>query len=241
METIKIIQIVSVLISLVAPVFFYIIIREGIKISNFETKLKLKFNGLLFFGVSFWVLTVFLLTLNNFFSYNVGESFPKFLFGLLVPVSVVILLFSRKNFRTILNNISFRYLALGQTWRILGAIFFLVATSGIGPKEFISSGIGDVTTGVIAILSVWSLSKGFSWSKISMFGLIAFGVIDLLTVLFILLNKYPIWSNAIPSTVSAGSFPMMLIIGIAAPIALLLHVFMLRKLILEERSKLIPN
>jgi len=241
METIKIIQIVSVLISLIAPTFFYVNIREGIKNSNFETKLKLKFNRLLFIGVSFWVLAVFLLTLNNFFSYNEGESFPKFLLGLLVPVSVVLILFSNKNFRTILDNISFRYLALGQTWRVLGAIFFLVAISGIGPKEFIGSGIGDITTGAIAILTVWSLSKGFGWSKISMFGLVAFGVVDLLIVLFILLTKYPIWSSAIPSTASAGSFPMMLIIGIAAPMALLLHVFMLRKLILEEKPKLISN
>lgn len=236
MKTVIIIQIVSVIISLIAPIFLYRSFKEGIDKSNIECSQKLKSNGILFGSLSIWVLLVYIFTLNDVFAYSHDELFPKFLFGLLIPVIITLLQFRNKRFRTILNNMSYKSLAVGQLWRVLGAIFFLVATSGIGPKEFISSGVGDVTTGLIALLTVWALTKGFKWSKMSMWALIAFGVTDLLIVLFVLLTKYPIWYDAMPSTAIAGSFPMMLIIGIAAPMALLLHIFMLRKLILENKA-----
>jgi len=236
MKTETIIQIISVLISLIAPIFFYRILNEGIKKSNISSSLKLKSNGFLFISLSFWVSLVFYMTLNEVFAYNPNEQFPKFLIGLFTPVTIVLLLFSNSTFRTVLDNTSYKNLAEGQLWRILGAVFFLVAISGIGPKEFISSGIGDVTTALIAEITVWSLIKRVKWSKLSMWALIAFGVTDLLVVLFILITKYPIWNETVPTTAMAGSFPMMLIIGIAAPIALLQHVFMIRKLILGHRT-----
>lgn len=241
MEVIKIIQLVSVLISLIAPVFFFNIIRLGIVNSNFETKQKSKFNALTFAGISLWVGIVYVLTLNDVFAFNTDEAFPKFLLGLFIPVTLFALFFLNKNFRVVVDNISLKFLAIGQIWRVLGAIFFLVATSGIGPKEFIGSGFGDVATGAMAILSVWAINKRAKWSKTSLWGLVAFGTLDLLIVLFILLTNYPLWSDAIPSTASAGSFPMMLIIGIAAPMALLLHVLMLRKLVLSKKIKTISN
>ena len=177
------------------------------------------------------------MTLNHVFAYSIEDRFPKFLIGLLIPVAITLTLMGNRNFRIVLDNIPNKYLAGGQLWRILGAIFFLVATSGIGPKEFIGSGIGDVTTGLIAVVAVWSIAKGTNWSKTAMWSLLAIGIIDLLIVLFILLTKYPIWSDVVPSTAIAGSFPMMLIIGIAAPIALMLHLFMLRNLILKNKSR----
>lgn len=236
MEAIKTIQIVSVLISLVAPVFFYMILQQGIKKSNFDARLKLKFNGTVFLSTTLWVAVIYFLTVNNAFAYNSEDSFPKFLIGLFVPVVVTLLLLLNNNFKTILDNVSFKYLAAGQLWRVLGAIFFLVAISGIGPREFIGSGIGDVITGLLAIVTVWAITRNLKWSKMAMWSLLVFGVTDLLVVLYILLTNYPIWSDVLPSTAMAGSFPMMLIIGIAAPMALLQHIFMLRKLIIRNKA-----
>jgi hypothetical protein len=236
MNALLFVQIVSVLISLIAPIFFFSVIEKGIRNARIDVNLKLKYNWILFAGISIWVFLIFLLTVNQIFAYQTGDVFPKFLIGLFIPVLIFVSLLGNRNFRMILDHISFEYLAASQIWRVLGSIFFVVALSGLGPIEFISSGFGDLLTGIIAILTVRAFSKGSKWSNSLMWSLLILGVVDLLVVLYILLSHYPIWSTASPSTALAGSFPMMLIIGIAAPFALLLHVSALRKLVLGYKA-----
>ncbi|WP_242131490.1 hypothetical protein [Aestuariivivens marinum] len=230
----ELIKIISIVISLLAAAVFTLTIWNGIKKSNLDIALRTSYKKLLLISIGFWVVTIYILTLTETFAYNLEDAFPKFLIGLFVPVVGVLLLFKSSDFRTILNAMSFKDLALGQTWRVLGSIFFLVAIWGIGPKAFMASGYGDAATGIIAILTLVSLLRSSKWSKPGLWLLTVVGTTDLLMVLFILLSHYPIWFDSIPNTAMAGSFPMMLIIGIAAPIALLLHIFTLRKLVLKK-------
>lgn len=231
METHTIIKTVSILISIVAPLLCYIIFKTGIIKSDFPPESKAKFNRILISSLIIWVSGIYALTLYGSFEYDQYEIIPKFVYGLLLPVVLALTLFASSTFRKLLDNISYKLLAFGQVWRILGAIFFLIAISGLGPYEFINSGVGDVLTGLTAILALIAISRAYPWRKGAMWTLVALGMTDLLIVLFILLSRYPIWSDKLPSTAMAGSFPMMLIIGIAAPMALLLHIFMLRKLL----------
>ena len=231
METLTIIKTVSILISIIAPVLCYIIFKAGIEKSDFTPETKVKLKNLLITSLIIWVSTIYTLTLAGSFEHDNFEIFPKFLYGLLLPVVLVLSLFASSTFRTVLDHLSYKLLSLGQVWRILGAIFFLIAISGIGPYEFVNSGIGDVLTGLTAIQALIGINRAYTWRKGAMWALVALGMTDLLIVLFILLTRYPIWSDELPSTAMAGAFPMMLIIGIAAPMALLLHIFMLRKLL----------
>jgi hypothetical protein len=58
---------------------------------------------------------------------------------------------------------------------------------------------------------------------------------DLLNVSRILLTYYPSWFDGTPSTAGAGEFPLILVVAVVAPIALLLHIYSIRGLILAEK------
>lgn len=232
------ITIISVLISLLAAGLFSYILWNGINASNLENTIKIFYRKTLLVGVSLWVALVYILTLSDTFAYRADEGFPKFLIGLFVPVTLVLLLFRSRNFRAILNVVSYKDLALGQLWRLLGAVFFLVAIWGIGPKAFLASGYGDVITGIIALIAVISFKNYIKGTKEYLWMLTLVGTMDLLIVLYILLNHYPLWYDGLPSTAMVGSFPMMLIIGIAAPMALLQHLMTLRKLMWHTKYHL---
>ncbi|WP_242083934.1 hypothetical protein [Aestuariivivens sediminis] len=234
------IKTVSVIISLLAAAVFVLVFWNGIKKSNLEPSLRKWYQKLGLAGIGIWVIAIYILTLAGTFVHDQEDAFPKFLIGLFVPVIAVLLMFKSEHFRTILNAISFKDLALGQIWRMLGSLFFLIALWGIGPKAFMASGYGDATTGLIAILTLVAFLKSSKWFRPGLWMLTIIGTIDLLVVLFILLKHDPIWFKEFPNTAMAGAFPMMLIIGIAAPIALLLHIFTLRKLVLNPSKQMDP-
>lgn len=229
------VTIISILISFLAAGLFSFLLWNGINASNLENNLKIIYKKYLLIGICIWIAIIYILTLTDTFAYSQDTWFPKFLIGLFAPLLIVLSLFVNKHFKTILDSLSFNNLALGQMWRLLGAVFFLVAIWEIGPKAFLASGYGDVLTGIIAIVALIFVTNNFKQSRLSLWVLTLVGTTDLLIVLYILLSYYPIWYDGLPDTAMAGSFPMMLIIGIAAPIALLQHIITLRKLLLNTK------
>ncbi|WP_223552287.1 hypothetical protein [Aestuariivivens sp. NBU2969] len=229
------VTIISVLISLLAAGLFLLLFWDGINASNLENNLKIIYKKSLWVGICIWVAIIYILTLTDTFTYRPDVWFPKFLIGLFVPVFIVLSLFINKHFKAILDNLSFKNLALGQLWRLLGAVFFLVAIWEMGPKAFLASGYGDVLTGIIALVTLILVRNNLKQARLSSWVLTLVGTTDLLIVLYILLSYHPIWYDGLPNTAMAGSFPMMLIIGIAAPIALIQHIITLRKLLLNTK------
>ena len=129
----------------------------------------------------------------------------------------------------------------GQFFRIFGTVFFLVAITGIGPKAFMSSGYGDLLTGILAITAGYMLDKKHQGAIKAVWVFSIVGMLDLVNVSYILLANYPIWSRALPSTASAGEFPLILIVGITAPIALMLHVYAIRLLLKSSRIEVVSQ
>jgi hypothetical protein len=156
---------------------------------------------------------------------------PRFLIGLLIPVTIGLLALFSSDFGEILDQIPLRVLVGSQFFRIFGCVFFLVASTGIGPKEFVASGYGDMITGFLACITAWMLYKNINGATSAVWAFSIVGLLDLFNVSRILLTNYPTWSNANPSTACAGSFPLMLVVGLAAPVALLLHVYTIRALV----------
>lgn len=192
---------------------------------------------LLTFGIIAWSMFVWILGSIGVFEYQSGDILPRFLIPLFIPVLIIMPFIFRKSTAGLFEKISLDQLVGFQFWRIFGAIFFLVALSGIGPADLMASGFGDLITGLLAINAYFFLKAKHKLSKTLVWGFMMAGAFDLLGVLYILLANYPIWSEANPSSAIAGSMPMILIVGIVAPIALIFHILTLKKLLTVTEMK----
>ena len=106
----------------------------------------------------------------------------------------------------------------------------------MGPKQLAFSGYGDLLTGILAIAAFYLLSQRHKNAKAAVWAFSAVGIADLLGILYVLLAHYPTWSSSMPSSAFAGDYPMILLIGIVAPIALLFHIFTLIKLLNPNKA-----
>ena len=193
------------------------------------------------FGIILWSVLVWVSGTTGMIAYQEGDLFPRFLLPLFVPVLTFLSLLVVDPVRKFLDQMELPQLVGFQFWRIFGTVFFLVAFSGMGPRDLIASGFGDLFTGLLAITAYFLLIRKHAFSIQAVWAFMIVGVMDLLGILYILLFNYPIWSEAVPSSALAGSYPMILVVGIVAPIALIFHILTLRKLLLTHQSNQSPK
>jgi hypothetical protein len=229
-----IITTVSILLGILTPTVFIYVIQKGINNSKFDRVTTERYSSYLWGTVLLWVFVILAVTFQGLFSYHENDFLPRFIIALTFPIIAIVLLLRSKDFITILNNISLSHLVGGQFWRVFGTVFFVVALTGFGPESFISSGFGDLITGILAITAFWVIRKRLKSAKLFAWATTLFGLLDLTIILYILFTNYPIWSDAVPNTAAAGAFPLMLIVGLAAPVALQLHAFTIKKLLISK-------
>ena len=222
-----IITLISAGLSVVTPVLF---LRLVLRINSSDVTVS-RMQRLLVAGIVGWTAIMWLLGSAGVFVYKEGDAFPKFLIALFTPIILFLIALSLNAFRSMVNHWSLDSLVGFQFWRVFGAVFFLVAISETGPYALMGSGYGDILTGTLAIIAYFLLKHRHAMAKMAVWSFMAVGIMDLLVILYILLANYPIWSDAHPSSSIAGSYPMVLIVGIVAPIALIFHILALRKLI----------
>jgi len=115
-------------------------------------------------------------------------------------------------------------------------IFTFAALSGMGRPEFEYAGYGDIVVGLLALTAgtlFYRKKPGasfFAW----LFNIA--GMLDLANVSRILLAYYPSWYSGEATSAVAAQFPLVLILAIAAPLALLLHVYSMRRLLNESAN-----
>ena len=212
------------------PLLLVVALVFGIDRSNFDTRKKLNYKlkaGILLI----WATFVWIISYEGLFNYVDGDIAPRFLMALIIPVSIGLLMFKSSNFIKVLDNIPHSAIVGIQGLRILGISFLFVATHGLGPAEFASAGYGDLVTGTLAIIGSLLLLTRSQYARPAVWLFNIAGMFDLLNVSRILLKFYPSWYDMEPSTAIAGEFPTVLILGIAAPIALMLHVYSIRSLV----------
>lgn len=229
------ITILATMLGTVVPLLFVFTLAKGIERSGFDKsktwnyKIRLIAIGLI------WTLVIWLSGMAGTFSYHEGDMIPRFVLPLLIPVMIGLVSLRNQDFRTIVDNTPLSLMVGMQTFRLMGVLFILVVNAGLAPSSFISGGYGDIITGLLALLSGVMLKNNASGAKNVTWMFMVAGVADLLNVAFQLLFYYPIWSNVQPSSAGAAEFPLILVLGLAAPIALTFHLYTLRKLIFASQ------
>lgn len=230
------ILIVDTGLSILVPLLLIkLLLKANKSIGNKQNSTML---SLIIIGIGIWVSLIWIAGYAGIFEYNEGETLPKFLWALFTPVLVAVSLLFNKLTRGLIDQISLQQLIGFQFWRIFGSIFFIVAFVQIGPSDLIISGFGDFLTGVLAITTYFLLRKQNKFGGVMAWIFNLVGIVDLLIILFIFLANYPIWSDALPSSEIAGQFPLILVVGIVAPVALFFHVLTVRSLIFLKNTKM---
>jgi hypothetical protein len=221
-------------IGIVVPILLIFVFNQGIERSPFTRELKSVYRTRLISVTLIWVLLVWVLGMLGLFSYHNGDMIPRFVIPLMLPVLAGILLLRNQNFKITLDYIPLPVIVGVQTFRLLGVLFIFVVNAGLAPPDFVNGGYGDIVTGLLALLAAVMLKNNRRGAKTVTWLFMAVGLADLLNVAFMLLQYYPIWSDAQPSSAGAAGFPLVLVLGLAAPFALTFHFYTLRRLFFEE-------
>jgi len=181
-----------------------------------------------------WLATIWRLAINGVFRPG-SNSLPLVPLAIFLPVIVgVPILLRSKGIGEVLDAMPTSWLIGLQVYRVLGGIFLVGWARGVIPSLFaLPAGIGDVTTGLLALPVAYSL---VSRNGSAVRGAIAWNVFSLLDFaiavgigLVTAPGPFQLIKPSIPNT-RLGLYPNVLIPAFAVPSSILLHALSLRQL-----------
>src|SRR5262249_31111825 len=106
---------------------------------------------------------------------------PTILFGLVIPLAVAAIgLWQSGSIARLVSAIPLHWLVAAQVYRIGGGIFLVLWADGWLPWQFaLAAGIGDVTTGLAAIIVSMMLGQGAAAARRATLAWCIFGIADL--------------------------------------------------------------
>jgi hypothetical protein len=181
-----------------------------------------------------WLAVIWSAAINGVF--RPGNNTPPLLpLAIFLPVIVgAPILLRAKRIGEVLDAMPASWLIGLQVYRVFGGIFLVGWARGVVPGIFgLPAGIGDVTTGLLALPVAYYLASrngaaarsGIAWN--------IFGLVDFTIAVGIGLATSPgplqLIVPSIPNT-GAGLYPTVLIPAFAVPSSILLHALSLRQL-----------
>jgi hypothetical protein len=181
-----------------------------------------------------WLSIIWSIAINGVFRPG-GSTLPLVPFAIFLPVIVgVPILLRSKRIGEVLDAMPTSWLIGLQVYRVLGGIFLVGWARGVIPSLFaLPAGIGDVTTGLLALPVAYALAARNSSATRAGIAWNVFGLLDFTIAVGIGLVTSPgpfqLINPSIPNT-GLGLYPNVLIPAFAVPSSILLHVLSLRQL-----------
>jgi hypothetical protein len=233
-------KIAGELLGILIPFLFVATLNKGIKRTDFDEHLKTKYRRILVAIVVLGTVCVWALSLSKILDYHVGDLVPRFVLPLLGFVLIGLAISNNKDFQTILSLTPLSALVGVQVFRLAGLAFFLIAYLHILPTSFQLGGYGDLLTGILAILTSRAIQNRSNNARLLFWMFNIVGLLDLLNVAVLLLLYYPSWNFTMPTTESATQFSLVMIPAIAAPFAMLLHIYSIIVVLKVNPAEKIP-
>jgi hypothetical protein len=180
-----------------------------------------------------WLAVIWSAAINGVFRPGNAPQLLPFAIFLPVILGVPILLRS-KRVGQVLDAMPTSWLIGLQVYRVFGGIFLVGWARGVIPGVFgLPAGIGDVTTGLLALPVAYYLASQNGDAVRSAIAWNIFGLVDFTIAVGIALAMAPgplqLIVPSIPNA-GAGLYPTVLIPAFAVPSSILLHVLSLRQL-----------
>jgi hypothetical protein len=171
---------------------------------------------------------------NAYFA-SAETAVPTVLFGLLTPLAVAALvLWQSRSVASLVSAIPLPWLVAAQVYRIGGGIFLVLMADGRLPWQFaLPAGIGDVTTGVMAVVVAALLALNANGARRAVYAWSLFGIADLVLAVTMGAMTSPGRAHFLAleaPNLLISSYPLVMVPTFAVPLALMLHGLVLWRL-----------
>ncbi len=171
---------------------------------------------------------------NTYFA-TAETSVPIILFGLLIPLLVAALgLWLSESIASLVSAIPLQWLVAAQIYRAAGGIFLVLWADGRLPWQFaLPAGIGDVTTGCLAVAVAALLAQKAAGARRAAYAWSFFGIADLVVAITMGALTSPGQAHLLAldaPNLLISSYPLVMVPTFAVPLALMLHGLVLWRL-----------
>jgi hypothetical protein len=166
---------------------------------------------------------------------------PTVLLGVLIPLIIAALsLRLSGTIASLVSAIPLPWIVAAQIFRVGGGIFLVLWADGRLPWQFaLPAGIGDVTTGCLAVVVATSLTQNAAAARRATYLWCLFGIADLVVAIAMGGMTSPgrahLFALEAPNLL-ISSYPLVMIPTFAVPLALMLHGLVLWRLRRETVS-----
>ena len=166
---------------------------------------------------------------------------PTVLLGLLIPlIAAVAGVWLSNSVASLVRAIPLEWLVAAQIYRVGGAIFLVLWASGRLPWQFaLPAGIGDVTTGLLAVVVATLLARKTVGARRAVLTWSLFGIADLIVALTMGAMTSPGRPHLLAfdaPNLLISSYPLVMVPTFGVPLALMLHGLVLWRLRRETAS-----
>ncbi len=160
---------------------------------------------------------------------------PTILFGLLIPLAVAAIgLWQSESIAKLVSAIPLHWLVAAQVYRVGGGIFLALWADGRLPWQFaLPAGIGDVTTGIVAVVVAERLAQNATGAYRATYAWCLFGIADLVVAITMGAMTSPGQAHLLAFDVPnllMTAYPLVMVPTFAVPLALMLHGLVLLRL-----------
>ena len=177
----------------------------------------------------------------NIYFANTETAVPTVLFGLMIPlIAAAIALRLSGSIASLVSAIPLPWIVAAQVYRVGGGIFLVLWADGRMPWQFaLPAGIGDVTTGCLAVVVATSLARKAAGARRAAYLWCLFGIADLVVAIAMGGMTAPgrahLFALEAPNLL-ISSYPLVMTPTFAVPLALMLHGLVLWRLRRETAS-----
>jgi hypothetical protein len=184
--------------------------------------------------IGWLVVAQYLGAANTYFA-TTEKAVPTILFGLLTPLAVAaIALWRSESITRLVSAIPLHWLVAAQVYRVGGGIFLVLLADGRLPWQFaLPAGIGDVTTGVVAVVVAAQLARHAIGAHRATYAWSLFGIADLVVAITMGAMTSPGRPHLLAfdaPNLLISSYPLVMVPTFAVPLALMLHGLVLWRL-----------
>ena len=160
---------------------------------------------------------------------------PTILFGLLIPLAfAAIALWQLESIARLVSAIPLHWLVAAQVYRVAGGIFLVLWADGRMPWQFaLPAGIGDVVTGIVAVVVAAQLAQNAIGAGRAAYAWCLFGIADLVVAIAMGAMTSPgrvhVLALDAPNLL-VTAYPLVMVPTFAVPLALMLHGLVLLRL-----------
>ena len=182
-----------------------------------------------------WVAVAQYLGAANTYFAAADTAVPTVLFGLLLPLAVAaIALWRSESIARLVSAIPLHWLVAAQVYRVAGGIFLVLWADGRLPWQFaLPAGIGDVATGIVAVVVAALLARNVIGAHRATYAWCLFGIADLVVAVTMGAMTSPGRAHLLAfetPNLLVTSYPLVMVPTFAVPLALMLHGLVLWRL-----------